>query len=81
MILLAALSAIMTRRLDVESDQKMTGSGPQKTCCPYCPGWEIKRRERCSNTLVHGRRSLYFCSRPCKERFERNPGHYLGGTA
>lgn len=44
-----------------------------KIFCPYCPKWEIKRPEQCSNTLVFKRKKLYFCTKRCKERFEKAP--------
>jgi hypothetical protein len=62
------------------SDKNVAGSGPRKTHGPCRPDWEIKRPEPCSNTLVHGGRTLHFCSRRCKKRFERNPGKYIAVT-
>ncbi|MBX9771481.1 MAG: YHS domain-containing protein [Candidatus Obscuribacterales bacterium] len=44
-----------------------------KVFCPCCPKWEIKRPEVCSNTLVYKRKKLYFCTKRCKERFEKAP--------
>lgn len=63
------------------SDKTTAGSDPRKIHCPCCPGWEIKRPDRCSNTLIHGETTLYFCSRRCKEKFERDPAKYIGGPA
>lgn len=44
-----------------------------KTFCTVCPKWEIKKPERCSNTLVKGGKKHYFCTAKCKERFARAP--------
>lgn len=52
-----------------------------KVHCTCCPDWEIKRPERCSNTLQYGGRILYFCTRRCKEKFERNPGKYVAAAS
>lgn len=46
---------------------------PPRVYCPVCPDWEIKLPDRCSNTLKHGERTLYFCTKRCKERFMKNP--------
>jgi hypothetical protein len=40
-----------------------------KTYCVMCPTWEIKRPERCSNTHQKGAKTLYFCTRRCKDKF------------
>ncbi|MBK9321507.1 MAG: YHS domain-containing protein [Bdellovibrionaceae bacterium] len=45
----------------------------KKIFCTVCPKWEIKHPERCSNTLVHKTKKHYFCTKKCKERFEKAP--------
>lgn len=37
--------------------------------CVMCPKWEIKRPERCSNTLTRAGKKKYFCTARCKEKF------------
>lgn len=49
----------------------------QKVFCTVCPKWEIKRPERCSNTLLHKSKKHYFCTKKCKERFEKEPARFL----
>jgi hypothetical protein len=49
----------------------------KKTFCTVCPKWEIKRPERCSNTLLHKKVKHYFCTKKCKERFEKAPEKFL----
>jgi hypothetical protein len=44
-----------------------------KVYCAVCPDWEIKCPEKCSNTLTHKGKKRYFCTRKCKERFEKAP--------
>ena len=44
-----------------------------KVYCRVCPDWEIKRPERCSNTLKRQGVTLYFCTSRCKERFSKAP--------
>ena len=48
-----------------------------KVFCPCCPTWEIKRPERCSNTLEYLGLKLYFCTKRCKERFIKNSAAFL----
>ena len=43
------------------------------TYCTVCPKWEIKQPERCSNTLFDGEQKRYFCTKRCKERYEKAP--------
>ena len=45
----------------------------KKTYCKVCPKWEIKNPERCSNTLPKGAKKLYFCTRRCKDRYQKSP--------
>ncbi len=52
-------------------------AGP-KTHCVVCPTWEIKHPDRCGNTLKHGARTLYFCTKRCKERFVKDPAKFGG---
>lgn len=52
-------------------------SSTKKTFCTVCPKWEIKRPERCSNTLVHKAKTHYFCTKKCKERFEKAPEKFI----
>jgi YHS domain-containing protein len=47
-----------------------------KVFCACCPKWEIKRPEKCSNTLVHQGRKRFFCTRRCKERFQKDPARF-----
>jgi hypothetical protein len=42
-----------------------------KIYCEMCPTWEIKRPERCSNTIKKRSKTLYFCTRRCKERYQK----------
>ncbi len=42
-----------------------------KVYCGVCTSWEIKRPERCSNTLSRNGATIYFCTRKCKERYEK----------
>lgn len=49
----------------------------KKIFCTVCPKWEIKHPERCSNTLVHKARTHYFCTKKCKERFEKAPEKFI----
>jgi YHS domain-containing protein len=37
-----------------------------------CPDWEIKRPEKCSNTVERKGKTVYFCTKRCKEKFVRN---------
>lgn len=48
-----------------------------KVYCKICPKWEIKRPAQCSNTLVFKRKKIYFCTKKCKERFEKAPENFL----
>jgi hypothetical protein len=45
----------------------------KKTFCKVCPKWEIKYPERCSNTIKDGASTLYFCTKKCKDRYEKAP--------
>ena len=49
----------------------------KKTYCVVCPTWEIKNPERCSNTIEKGSKKLYFCTKRCKERFEKTPEKFV----
>ena len=49
----------------------------KKTYCKVCPKWEIKHPDRCSNTANFKGMKLYFCTRRCKERFEKAPEKFL----
>jgi YHS domain-containing protein len=35
-----------------------------------------KRPERCSNTLTRKGKKHHFCTKRCKERFEKEPGKF-----
>ncbi|MGZ3743677.1 MAG: hypothetical protein ACXVB1_09595 [Pseudobdellovibrionaceae bacterium] len=48
-------------------------SDVKKTFCVVCPTWEIKNPNRCSNTIKKGASTLYFCTKKCKEKFEKTP--------
>ncbi len=54
-----------------------TKTQTKKVHCGICRDWEIKNPERCSNTLIHKRKRLYFCTRKCKERFMKSPEKFL----
>lgn len=49
----------------------------KKVFCTVCPKWEIKRPAICSNTLVYKRKKHYFCTKKCKERFEKAPEKFV----
>ena len=49
----------------------------KKTYCTVCPTWEIKHPERCSNTLKKASKTLYFCTKNCKEKFSKAPEKFL----
>lgn len=49
----------------------MPSKPAKKHFCVMCPTWEIKRPERCSNTLKAGAKTLYFCTKRCLERFQK----------
>lgn len=49
----------------------------KKIFCTVCPKWEIKRPEKCSNILVHKSKNHYFCTKKCKERFEKSPEKFI----
>lgn len=49
----------------------------KKIFCTVCPTWEIKKPEVCSNTLTHKNKKHYFCTKRCKERFEKAPEKFL----
>lgn len=53
------------------STKKARSARAKKEFCVMCPDWEIKIPERCSNTLKRGAKTLYFCTRRCKDRFLR----------
>jgi len=61
--------------------QQVKSEVAAKIFCPCCPDWEIKHPERCSNTLEAADRTLYFCTKRCKERFLKNPEKFLGNPA
>jgi len=46
---------------------------PKKVFCTVCPKWEIKQPERCSNTIKHAAKTLYFCTKRCKDRYAKTP--------
>ena len=48
-----------------------------KTFCACCPKWEIKRPEQCSNTKVLKTKKYYFCTKRCKDRFEKTPEKFI----
>lgn len=52
----------------------------KKIYCSACPKWEIKKPERCSNTLLLKREKHYFCTKRCKDRFEAAPEKFLKGA-
>jgi len=47
-----------------------TNKSKKKIFCGICSDWEIKRPEKCSNTIIRSGRKYYFCTKKCKERFE-----------
>ncbi len=49
----------------------------KKIFCPVCPKWEIKIPQRCSNTLNFKGKKQYFCTKRCKERFDKTPEKFL----
>ncbi|MBL7670651.1 MAG: YHS domain-containing protein [Bdellovibrionaceae bacterium] len=49
----------------------------KKVYCGICRDWEIKRPEKCSNTLTHKGTKHYFCTSRCKERFEKTPEKFV----
>lgn len=51
--------------------KKTKAKKAKKTYCVMCPTWEIKRPEICSNTLKAGTKTLYFCTRRCKDRYAK----------
>ena len=48
-------------------------SSTGKTFCVVCPTWEIKNPDRCSNTIKKASKTLYFCTKRCKERYQKAP--------
>lgn len=52
---------------------KLSEKAVEKIFCKVCPNWEIKRPAQCSNTIIYKRKKLYFCTKRCKERFEKTP--------
>lgn len=56
---------------------KVSPSKSQKIFCSVCPTWEIKKPEKCSNTLTYKKSLHYFCTKKCKERFEKAPEKFL----
>lgn len=55
----------------------MKSKSNPKIFCAVCPKWEIKIPERCSNTLTKKGQKHYFCTKKCKERFEKAPEKFL----
>ena len=55
----------------------MTIATTKRVFCRVCPKWEIKRPKACSNTLIYKRKKQYFCTKKCKERFEKAPEKFL----
>ncbi len=49
----------------------------KKTYCTVCPTWEIKSPDRCSNTLQTKGKTLYFCTKRCKERYTKTPERFV----
>jgi uncharacterized pyridoxamine 5'-phosphate oxidase family protein len=43
----------------------------KKTYCKMCPDWEIKKPEKCSNTVTRNGQKIYFCTKKCKERYSK----------
>ena len=43
-----------------------------KTYCVTCPTWEIKNPDRCSNTIKLSSKTLYFCTKKCKEKYTKS---------
>lgn len=41
----------------------------KKVFCKICTDWEIKKPERCSNTVKKTSGTLYFCTKRCKEKY------------
>lgn len=54
----------------------MPATKTKKTFCKVCPKWEIKRPDVCSNTKTVKGKKLYFCTKRCKERFEKDPSKF-----
>lgn len=55
----------------------MVNKNAKKIYCVCCPTWEIKHPDRCSNTSVYKGRKRYFCTKKCKDRFDRAPEKFL----
>lgn len=49
----------------------------KKTYCRCCPKWEIKNPDKCSNTLTYRGEKQHFCTKKCKEKFEKAPEKFL----
>lgn len=49
----------------------------KKTYCVVCPSWEIKNPDRCSNTIKKTTNTLYFCTKKCKERYQKSPEKFV----
>lgn len=48
-----------------------------KVFCVVCPKWEIKKPERCSNTISNKKKTLYFCTKKCKERYQKTSDKFI----
>ena len=66
-----------TKAKTIKSKAKPKTMSGKKTYCTVCPKWEIKRPEKCSDTLVSKSKKHYFCTRKCKERFEKTPEKFI----
>jgi RND family efflux transporter MFP subunit len=66
--------------IDSESKLEMAAAGMQGTLSkdPVC-GLEVsqKRAEKAGRKISYRGKTYYFCSEECKQRFEKNPEHYV----
>jgi YHS domain-containing protein len=62
------------KRSGAKKPAKAGGSG---VVCACCPDWPIKYPERCSNTVKHAGTTYYFCTKRCKDKFQRHPSAYV----
>lgn len=61
----------------MQAKKKIPKKTRAKTFCAVCPTWEIKRPEKCSNTLTRQGTKRYFCTKRCKERFAKAPEDFV----
>ncbi len=60
------------------TSKKPVKAGGSGVVCACCPDWPIKYPERCSNTLQRAGKMYYFCTKRCKDKFQKNPSAYTG---